>query len=114
MIEIWTIVIFVLSSSGISLGAKQLSGENAIGGQNYFSNYDECAVELKKLFGKLDYSGHVAQLHYLPDKLITLHVERNSMTENYFCMSWSTPSLSTSSSRKSLMLCETMSKIMGP
>ena len=86
MIEIWTIVIFVLSSSDISLGARQLSGENAIGGQNYFSNYDECAAELKKLFGKFDYSGHLAQLHYLPDKLITLNLERNSATEHYFCI----------------------------
>ena len=86
MTEIWTIVIIALSSSGISLGANQLTRHNAVGGQNYFSNYDECAVELKKLFGKFDYSGHFAQLHYLPDKLITLNVERNSMTENYFCI----------------------------
>ena len=86
MTEIWTIVIIALSSSGISLGAKQLPRENAIDGQSYFSSYDECEVELKKLFGKLDYSGHLAQLHYLPDKLIILNVERNSKTENYFCI----------------------------
>ena len=86
MTEIWTIVIIALSSSGISLGANQLTRQNAVGGQNYFSNYDECAVELKKLFGKFDYSGHFAQLHYLPDKLITLNLEQNSATEHYFCI----------------------------
>ena len=86
MTEIWTIVIIALSTSGINLGAKQLTRENAVAGQNYFSDYDECAVELKKLFGKLDYGGHFAQLHYLPDKLITLNVERNSTTEHYFCI----------------------------
>ena len=86
MTEIWTIVIIALSTSGIGLGAQQLSRENTVGGHNYFSNYDECAVELKKLFGKLDHGGHFAQLYYLPDKLITLNVERNSMTENYFCI----------------------------
>ena len=86
MTEIWTIVIIALSSSGISLGANQLTRQNAVGGQNYFSNYDECAVELKKLFGKFDYSGHFAQLHYLPDKLITLNLERNFATEHYFCI----------------------------
>ena len=87
MTEIWTIVIIALSSSGISLGANQLTRQNAVGGQNYFSNYDECAAELKKLFGKFDYSGYFAQLHYLPDKLITLNLERNSTTEHYFCIS---------------------------
>ena len=87
MTEIWTIVIIVLSTSGIGLGAHQLSRENTVGGHNYFSNYDQCAVELKKLFGKLDYGGHFAQLHYLPDKLLTLNVERNSTTEHYFCIS---------------------------
>ena len=86
MTEIWTIVIIALSSSGISLGAKQLTRENVIGGQKYFSTYDECAIELKKLFGKFDYSGHFAQLHYLPDKLITLNLEQNSATEHYFCI----------------------------
>ena len=86
MTELWTIVIIALSSSGISLGANQLTRQNAVGGQNYFSNYDECAVELKKLFGKFDYSGHFAQLHYLPDKLITLNLEQNSATEHYFCI----------------------------
>ena len=86
MTEIWTIVIIAISSSGISLGAKQLTRENAVGGQNYFSNNDECAVELKKLFGKFDYSGHFAQLHYLPDKQLTLNLVRNSTTEHYFCI----------------------------
>ena len=86
MTALWTIVIIALSSSGISLGANQLTRQNAVGGQNYFSNYDECAVELKKLFGKFDYSGHFAQLHYLPDKLITLNLEQNSATEHYFCI----------------------------
>ena len=86
MTQIWTIVIVALSSGGISLSAKQLPRENAIGGRNYFSTYGECEVELKKLFGKLDYSGDIAQLRYLPDKLITLNVERNSKTESYFCI----------------------------
>ena len=87
MTEIWTIVIIALSSSGISLGAKHLNRENTVGGQNYFSDYDECAVELKKLFGKFDYSGYFAQLHYLPNKQIALKLERNSTNEHYFCIS---------------------------
>ena len=53
MTEIWTIVIIALSSSGISLGANQLTRHNAVGGQNYFSNYDECALELKNFSANL-------------------------------------------------------------
>ena len=86
MTEIWTIVIIAFSTSGINDGAKQLSRENAVGGQNYFLNYHECEVELKKLFGKYDYGGHVVQLRYTPDRLMALTVERNSKTENYFCV----------------------------
>ena len=68
MTEIWSIFIFALSSSGIGLEAKQLTDESTVGGQNYFTEYDDCEGELKKLFGKLDYMGYSTQLFYLPDK----------------------------------------------
>ena len=86
MTEIWTIFIIALSSSGIGLDAKQLTKQSTVGGQNYFSKYDDCEGELKKLFGKLDYTGYNAQLFHLPDKQITLRVKRSSKTDNYFCI----------------------------
>lgn len=86
MTEIWSIFIFALSSSGIGLEAKQLTGESTVGGQNYFTKYDDCEGELKKLFGKLDYMGYSAQLFHLADKHITLRVERSATTDNYFCI----------------------------
>ncbi len=86
MTEIWTIFIFALSSSGLGLDAKQLTDESSVGGPNYFTKYDDCEGELKKLFGKLDYTGYNAQLFHLPDKQITLRVKRSSKTDNYFCI----------------------------
>ena len=53
MTEIWTIFIIALSSSGIGLEAKQLTKQSTVGGQNYFSKYDDCEGELKKLLGNL-------------------------------------------------------------
>ena len=73
------------ATEGLS-AAEQLSRNSQFRPSIYFSDYDECDSELKKLFGQFDYSGYKSQLFYLPDNKLILNVNQGNKVYKFLCV----------------------------
>ena len=86
MSEIWTIITLIFSATEGLSAVEQLSRDNQFRSTIYFTDYDKCDSELRKLFGQFDYSGYKSQLFYATDNRLVLNVNQGNKVYKFLCI----------------------------